>query len=100
MRKIIRKKSGISFVSAALYITFIAVVVLCATRLVDLKVQRDRLTAESEALKIQKAALEDQLSQIRKEENTNQDSVYIESVARSQLDMVYPGEIVFRVTGE
>lgn len=100
MRKIIRKKSGISFVSATLYITFIAVVVLCATRLVDLKVQHDRLTAESEALKIQKAALEDQLSQIRKEENTNQDSVYIESVARSQLDMVYPGEIVFRVTGE
>ena len=100
MKRIFTGKRGISFVSAFLYAMFILVAVLCATRLYDLKIQRDRLTAESEALLLQKQALQDTLDKIRKEENTNQDRVYVENIARTQLDMVYPGEIIFRVSGQ
>ena len=44
--------------------------------------------------------LEDKLKQIRAQEEFGKDDAYVESVARSQLDMVYPGEVIFRVQGE
>ncbi|MBQ1574055.1 MAG: septum formation initiator family protein, partial [Clostridiales bacterium] len=34
------------------------------------------------------------------QEEFGKDDAYVESVARSQLDMVYPGEVIFRVQGE
>ena len=34
---------------------------------------------------------------LRMQEEMGQDDQYIESVARSRLDMVYPGEVIFRV---
>ena len=44
--------------------------------------------------------LSDKLKQIRAQEEFGKDDAYVESVARAQLDMVYPGEVIFRVTGE
>ena len=45
----------------------------------------------------QSEALSNQLRQIRAQEELGKDNTYIESVARAQLDMVFPGEIIFRV---
>ena len=56
--------------------------------------------AENRSLVAQSEALSERLKQIRAQEEFGKDDSYIESVARSQLDMVYPGEIIFRVSGD
>ena len=45
-------------------------------------------------------SLSEKLQQIKAQEKFGEDDAYIESVARSQLDMVYPGEVIFRVSGD
>lgn len=72
---------------------------LCATKLYDLHLQKARLTAEAEQLAIQEQELKDNLHDIKARQNIEDDSAYIEAIAREQLDMVYPGEIIFRVNG-
>lgn len=62
--------------------------------------QKERLLAENASLIAQSEALSDRLKQIRAQEEFGKDESYVESVARAQLDMVYPGEVIFRVTGE
>ncbi|MBO7453059.1 MAG: septum formation initiator family protein [Clostridiales bacterium] len=100
MKKITRKHNGISFLTAIMFVSFIVFGVLCVTRFYDLKKQHDRLSAESADLDRQKAALEEELMQIRKEANSSDNKAYIESVARTHLDMVYPEEIIFHVAGD
>ena len=100
MRKINRKKNGISLATAIMFVSFIVFAVLCITRFYDLKEQYTRLHKEADTLEKQKAELEEELMQIRKEANNTDNSAYIESMARSHLDMVYPGEIVFRTTND
>ena len=62
--------------------------------------QKERLLAENSSLKAQSESLADDLKQIRAQEEFQQDDAYVESVARTQLDMVYPGEVIFKVAGD
>ncbi len=95
-----KRKNGISFVTALLLVFVLFLAVLGYTQFLDLNEQRTRLQKEHEALLDEKAALEEDLKRIRREANNINDEVYVQSVARQQLDMVYPGEIVFRTSGE
>ncbi len=100
MKKVTRKHNGISFLTAVMFVSFIVVAVLCVTRLYDLRKQQERLNKESQDLDRQKQELEDELLQIRKEANNTDNKVYIENIARTHLDMVYPEEIIFHVAGD
>ena len=99
MRKFKHKKTGgISFPTAMLFICYVVVIILFATRLMNNTQQKARLKAENSSLQAQSYALSEQLRQIRAQEEMGKDNTYVESIARAQLDMVYPGEIIFRVT--
>lgn len=98
MRKYKHKKTGgISFMTAMLCIAFVVIAILCVTRFSNIIKQKERLMAENRSLMSQSEALSNQLRQIRAQEELGKDNTYIESVARAQLDMVFPGEIIFRV---
>jgi cell division protein FtsL len=81
-------------------IAFVVVAVLCATRYYDVRQRRERLLEESRQLQAQKQALLDQNDALIAQGAHSNDDVYVEKVAREQLDMVYPGEIIFRVSGD
>lgn len=100
MRRIRRKTGGLSFLTTMIFIICVVVGILCVTKYANIHRQKERLLAENSSLVAQSEALSEKLKQIRAQEEFGQDDAYIESVARSQLDMVYPGEVVFRVTGE
>ena len=100
MRKVRRKTGGISFLTAMIFICCVFVGILCITRYANIHKQKERLKEENASLVAQCEALSDKLKQIRAQEEFGKDDAYIESVARAQLDMVYPGEVIFRVTGE
>ena len=100
MRRVRRKTGGISFVTAMICICCVVVGILCITRYANIAKQKERLKAENSELIAQSEALSDKLKQIRAQEEFGKDDAYVESVARAQLDMVYPGEVIFRVTGE
>ena len=100
MRKVRRKTGGISFLTAMIMILCVVVGILCITKYANIHRQKERLLAENSSLLAQSEALSDKLKQIRAQEEFGQDDAYIESVARTQLDMVYPGEIIFRVSGD
>lgn len=95
-----QKSGGISVIMAMLLIAVVIVGVLCVTRFYEIKERRERLVAEQEELLAQRQALKDKKNQILAHGTRGNDSAYVESVAREQLDMVYPGEVVFRTTGE
>ena len=100
MRKIRRHSGGRNFLTAMLCISFLLVVIMCVTKYHNINRQKERLLAENASLIAQSEALSEKLKQIRAQEEFGQDDAYIESIARSQLDMVYPGEVIFRVSGE
>ncbi len=100
MKKVTGRHHGISFLTAVMFVSFIVFAVLCITRFYDLKKQHDRLSKESADLDRQKQELEDELLRIRKEANNTDNKVYIEHMARTRLDMVYPEEIIFHVAGD
>ena len=100
MRRVRRKTGGISFLTAMICICCVVVGILCITRYANIAKQKERLKAENSELIAQSEALSDKLKQIRAQEEFGKDDAYVESVARAQLDMVYPGEIIFRVSGE
>ena len=81
-------------------IVCVVVGILCLTKYANINRQKERLKAENSSLVAQSEALSDKLQQIRAQEEFGKDDAYVESVARAQLDMVYPGEVIFRVTGE
>lgn len=92
-------KWGLSLPATFLCIFFIVFAILCVTKYYDIEMTRRRLEAEKASLEAQKAALVDRNNNILAQGVAGQDQVYVENVARSQLDMVYPGEIIFRTTG-
>ena len=94
------KSGGISVIMAVLCIAVVIVGVLCVTRFYEIKERRERLIAEQHELEAQKAALKEKRDQIAAQGAHGNDSSYVEKVAREQLDMVYPGEVIFRTTGE
>ena len=100
MRKVRRKTGGISFLTAMICIVCVVVGILCITKYANINRQKERLKAENSSLVAQSEALSDKLKQIRAQEEFGKDDSYIESVARTQLDMVYPGEVIFRVSGD
>jgi len=100
LRKVRRKTGGISFLTAMILICCIVIGILCITKYANIAKQKERLLAENSSLIAQSEALSDKLKQIKAQEEFGQDEAYIESVARSQLDMVYPGEVIFRTNGE
>lgn len=93
-------KWGLSMPATVVLLAFIVGIILCATKYYDIEMTRRRLEAEKAQLEAQKAALIDRNNNILAQGVAGQDSVYIEDTARSQLDMVYPGEIIFRTTGD
>jgi len=100
VRRIHHKSKGISFKTALLCIAFVVVAVLCVTRINNLWHQRQRLLAEKAQLETQEKELTERLNQIKAAKTLNDDKEHVEDVARGQLDMVYPGEIIFRISGE
>lgn len=100
MRKVRRKTGGISFLTAMIFICCVFVGILCITKYANIHKQKERLKEENSALIAQSEELSDKLKQIRAQEEFGKDDAYVESVARSQLDMVYPGEVIFRVSGD
>jgi len=100
LRKLRRKTGGISFGTAMICIAFVVIGILCITRYANINKQKERLLAENSSLIAQSEALSDKLKQIKGQEEFGKDESYVESVARTQLDMVYPGEVIFRVTSD
>lgn len=92
------KSNGISLTTSVMFLAIILLVVLGATRLNEVMEQKARLKAENIALQNEKQALKDELDQINKEANNLDSNVYIESIARTHLDMVYSDEIIFHVS--
>ena len=101
MRRVTRKKKvRMSFVPAMISIALVVVIVLIITRFNSIIEQRERIVAESKQLAAQEAALEARLETLQLANGAGSDKAKVESIARGQLDMVYPGEIIFRVSGE
>lgn len=94
-----QKIGGLSFLSTLLLLFFIVVAVLCATSFYNVHTRRQRLEAEAAALAQQEQALEERKSQLEAQSGRSS-AKDIEDAAREQLDMVYPGEIIFRTSGE
>ena len=95
-----RTNTSFSLAMTVVCIAFVVVAVLCATRYYDVRQRRERLLEESRQLQAQKQALLDQNDALIAQGAHSNDDVYVEKVAREQLDMVYPGEIIFRVSGD
>ena len=95
-----KKAHGISITTTILFLTLILLVVMGITRFNDVRAQTNRLKAESVELNKEKKALQEELDQIHKEANNNDSKAYVESVARTHLDMVYPDEIIFHVSDD
>lgn len=93
-----RKNNGSHFsvVTSFLAILLIIISALSYTGIQTYKERLSRLQAESESLTAQENSLTEKLISVRAEKNNTNDSAYVEDIARSQLDMVYPGEIVFK----
>ncbi len=100
MRKVKHRTHGISFFKTMLYICFVVLLIMCITKYSNIMQQRQRLKAENASLIAQSESLSDRLKQIKAQEEFGGDDAYIESIARAQLDMVYPGEVIFRVNGD
>ena len=100
MRKIHRKSGGISFLTAMIFIAFIVVAVMCITRFNNIVIQKQRLSSENSSLKAQASVLSDKLARINAQAEYGNDDQYVISIARGNLDMVYPGEIIFRTNGQ
>lgn len=94
------KANGISISTTIMFLALILLVVMGITRFNDVREQTNRLKAESIELKKEKQALQEELDQIHKEANNNDSKAYVESIARTHLDMVYPDEIIFHVSDD
>lgn len=86
-------------IMALISIAVVVLFVLCITRMYEIKERSERLKAENQALIQQKQALEEKNDQILAQGARGNDAAYVESVAREQLDMVFPGEVIFRTAG-
>ena len=100
MRKVKHKSGGFSLWMTIVCLAFVVVAVLCATRMYDVHMRKERLLDEQKQLKAQKQALIDKNNAILAQGTKTNDAKHVEAIARSQLDMVYPGEIIFRTTGD
>ena len=95
-----KDRSISSFIFTMVCIAFVVVGVLCATRMYEIHKRKASLLEENRRLREQKQALIDKNNELMIQGTRSDDSAYIENIARSQLDMVYPGEVIFRTTGD
>lgn len=101
MRRVSRKKKvRMSFVPAMIAIALVVVVVLLITKFNSIIKQRERIVAESRQLAAQEEELKSRLEELQLANGAGADAAKVETIARGQLDMVYPGEIIFRVSGQ
>lgn len=100
MRRVRRKSTGISPITTFVFLAFVIVAILCVTRLYDIKTRGARLREENRQLIEQKEALIAKNEDLKAQDMRGRDDAYIENIARTKLDMVYPGEIIFRSTNE
>lgn len=90
-----------SLVTCVILIAFVVVAILCATQFHEIQERRARLMEENRQLNAQKQVLIEKNNALMAQgSHESSDPAYIEDVARNQLDMVYPGEIIFRTSGE
>ena len=101
MRRVSRKKRiKMSFIPAMISIALVVVIVLIITRFNSIMQQRERIVRESKQLAAQEQSLKDRLNSLQLQGGVGNDREKVEDIARGQLDMVYPGEIIFRISGE
>ena len=101
MRRVSRKKKiKMSFIPAMISIALVVVIVLIITRFNSIMQQRERIVRESKQLAAQEQSLKDRLNSLQLQGGVGNDREKVEDIARGQLDMVYPGEIIFRISGE
>lgn len=81
-------------------IALVVVVVLLITKFNSIIKQRERIVAESRQLAAQEEELKSRLEALQLANGAGADNAKVEAIARGQLDMVYPGEIIFRVSGQ
>jgi len=96
LRKISNKSGGFTFLTAIILIAMAVIAVMCLTRTLNIIEQRQRLAAENESLISQSASLAEKLARLNAEAENGTDEAYVVSIARGNLDMVYPGEVIFR----
>ena len=60
----------------------------------------NRETTDAETIAMIKKFLKNVNETLALMEEMGKDNTYVESIARAQLDMVYPGEVIFRVSGD
>ncbi|MCQ2534052.1 MAG: septum formation initiator family protein [Clostridia bacterium] len=92
-------KGGVSLTTTVLFVAAIVIVVFCATRFYDIKNQSARLRQEAIELAREEEELKSKIRTLQGYNEDGYDSDYVESMARQNLDMVYPGEIIFRTEG-
>ena len=101
MRRIKRGKGiKMSFIPAMISIALVVVIVLIITRFNSIMQQRARIVAESKQLAAQEESLKTRLDSLQLAGAASDDTEKVENIARGQLDMVYPGEVIFRISGD
>ena len=89
-----------SFIPAMISIALVVVIVLIITRFNSIMKQRERIVAESRQLAAQEESLKMRLESLQLAGAVDEDTEKVENIARGQLDMVYPGEVIFRISGD
>lgn len=92
-------KGGISLTTLLLFVAAVAVIVFCATRFHDIRIQSARLKQEAIDLAREEEELKAKIRTLQGYSEDGYSSDYVETMARQNLDMVYPGEIIFRTEG-
>lgn len=96
MRKVKQNRGGISLTTTVVIIAAVVAIVMCATKLRDVKIQTERLQAEAKQLAAEEEALKTRIRTLQGYNDDGYDADYVEAMARQNLDMVYPGEIIFK----
>ncbi len=91
-----KTRGGISLITTVLAIAAAVIVILCITRIRDMKIQYARLNEESVRLAQEEEELKAKIRDLQGYNENGYDADYVESMARHNLDMVYPGEVIFR----
>ena len=101
VRRIKRRRGfKMSFIPAMISIALVVVIVLIITRFNSIMKQRERIVAESRQLAAQEESLKMRLESLQLAGAVDDDTEKVENIARGQLDMVYPGEVIFRISGD
>ncbi len=82
--------------SYVIFACLVLVLAICAVKCKSLWEQRTELEAQAAELELQIADAQDVYAELQEKEEYMQTKKYVEEVARNQLGLVYPDEIVIR----